>query len=254
MKQKCLAKRCALFNFARKGEKRESWVNVDDQIYFKMDKASDKIGKILADLEAIEVPDETEGDVENSEEALKNEKLDDIAEILPEIDTKKTVVEIPDEIDADAESLAMLDWIEAEKAGKMDVELGEKVMNSSYIKDILEQGMNKKLKSILKKTSKAEPKITESMLRYILYGEKDSDARSKVSFGINKVNTVEDNFEDEEEDDEEEELRRSLEAEEHEDAEEKEKEDVDLQEKFQQSRMQLMRMQRMRMKRMRFHG
>ena len=75
--------------------------------------------------------------------------------------------------------------------------------------------MNKKLKSILKKTSKREHKITESMLRYILYGEKDSKAISKVTFGSSQLNIVEGNVEEEE--DEEEELRRSLEAEEHED-------------------------------------
>ena len=193
----------------------------DDQIYFQMEnqpeaklgteletsKVSDKIREILMDLEAIEVLEEPEEGVETSK--------DEIAETLPEIDTKNTVVEIPDEIDADPESLAMLDWIEAEKAGKMDLELREKVVKSSYVKDILQHGMNKKLKSILKKTSKAEPEITESMLRYILYGEKDAATGSKVTFGINKLNIVEDNFDEEEEDDEEE-LRRSLEAEEYE--------------------------------------
>merc|ERR1719430_223414 len=64
MKQKCLAKRCAA-QFKPPANKEESWVNVDDQIYFKMvnqpemedGKASKKIGKTLADLEAIEVPD-----------------------------------------------------------------------------------------------------------------------------------------------------------------------------------------------------
>ena len=64
MKQKCLAKRCAA-QFKPPANKVESWVNVDDQIYFKMvnqpemedGKASKKIGETLADLEAIEVPD-----------------------------------------------------------------------------------------------------------------------------------------------------------------------------------------------------
>ena len=136
--------------------------------------------------------------------------MDDLAEKLPEIETKKAVVEIPDEIDADDESLAMLDWIEAEKAGKME-ELGENVVKSKYV---LEHGIDKKLKSILKKTSKAEPKITESMLRYILYGKKDPNA-----IGIDEENIAEDeNSIDEEEDEDEEELRRSLEAEEYEDA------------------------------------
>ena len=53
-------------------------------------KASDKIVEILADLEAIEVLEEPEEGVETSK--------DEIAEFLPEIDTKNTVVEIPDEI------------------------------------------------------------------------------------------------------------------------------------------------------------
>ena len=199
----------------------ESWVNVDEQIYFKMEaqpetgleneKASEKIVEILADLEKIEVLEDIGEGADNSIDAL-----DDLAEKLPEIETKKAVVEIPDEIDADDESLAMLDWIEAEKAGKME-ELGENVVKSKYV---LEHGIDKKLKSILKKTSKAEPKITESMLRYILYGEKDPNARSSVTFdGIDEENIAEDeNSIDEEEDEDEEELRRSLEAEECEDA------------------------------------
>ena len=258
IRQKCLAKRCEEFKSGKKvkEEKIEIWVNVDEQIYFKVEaqpevrletgleneKASDISVEIFVDLETIEeiggdvddlaetlpgiettnvaikIPDKIDADAESlamldrieTEKAGKMKAMDDIAETLPEIETKKAVVEIPDEIDADDESLAMLDWIEAEKAGKME-ELGENVVKSKYV---LEHGIDKKLKSILKKTSKAEPKITESMLRYILYGKKDPNA-----IGIDEENIAEDeNSIDEEEDEDEEELRRSLEAEEYEDA------------------------------------
>ena len=253
MRQKCRQRRCVLKNRVKKEKKSESWVNVDEEISFKVnnkaEKASDKIVDILADLEAIEVPEE------NADDANSKSNLDELAENLPEIQLKTSVVEIPDEIDADNESLAMLDWIEAEKAGKME-EKGEKIVASNYVKGILGSGKDTKLKGILKQTSKSETKITETMLRYILYGEKDVTFEMeevnnvKIKEGENKIvedvdeiistfkedknNFVEDEFckdefvnnfkedknnivEDVDEDDDEEELRRSLEAEELED-------------------------------------
>ena len=179
MRQKCRQRRCVLKNRVKKEKKSESWVNVDEEISFKVnnkaEKASDKIVDILADLEAIEVPEE------NADDANSKSNLDELAENLPEIQLKTSVVEIPDEIDADNESLAMLDWIEAEKAGKME-EKGEKIVASNYVKGILGNGKGTKLKGILKKTSKSEAKITETMLRYILYGEKNA------TFEMDEVN------------------------------------------------------------------
>ena len=236
-------------NRVKKEKKSESWVNVDAEISFKMynkaEKASEKIVDILADLEAIEVPEENADD--------SNSNCDELAESLPEIQVKTSVVEIPDEIDADNETLAMLDWIEAEKAGKME-EQGEKIVASNYVKGILGYGKDTKLKGILKKTSRSEAKITETMLRYILYGEKNetfemdevnntTEEENTIvkdvdeiicNFKEDKNNIVEDEFckdefvndskedenkivEDVGEDDDEEELRRSLEAEEFED-------------------------------------
>ena len=179
MRQKCRQRRCFLKNRVKKEKKSESWVDVDDEISFKVnnkaEKASDKIVDILADLEAIEVPEE------NADDANSKSNYDELAENLPEIQLKTSVVEIPDEIDADNESLAMLDWIEAEKAGKME-EKGEKIVASNYVKGILGSGKDTKLKGILKKTSKSEAKITETMLRYILYGEKNA------TFEMDEVN------------------------------------------------------------------
>ena len=246
MRQKCRQRRCVLKNRVIKEEKSESWVNVDAEISFKMnnraEKASDKIVEILADLEAIEVPEE------NADDTNSKTSVDELAESLPEIQVKTSVVEIPDEIDADNETLAMLDWIEAEKAGKME-EQGEKIVASNYVKGILGSGKDTKLKGILKKTSRSEAKITETMLRYILYGEKNetfemdevnntTEEENNIvkdvdeiiyNFKEDKNNFVEDEFindskedknkivEDVDEDDDEEELRRSLEAEEFED-------------------------------------
>ena len=238
-------------NRVKKEKKSESWVNVDEEISFKVnnkaEKASDKIVDILADLEAIEVPEE------NADDANSKSNLDELAENLPEIQLKTSVVEIPDEIDADNESLAMLDWIEAEKAGRME-EQGEKIVASNYVKGVLGIGNDTKLKGILKKTSKSETTITETMLRYILYGEKNetfemdevnntTEEENNIvkdvdeiicNFKEDKNNFVQDEFckdglvknskedknnivEDVDEDDDEEELRRSLEAEELED-------------------------------------
>ena len=181
MKQKCRQRRCFLKNRINNEKKSESWVNVDAEISFKMNnrakKASDKIVEILADLEAIEVPEE------NADDTNSKINIDELAESLSEIQVKTSVVEIPDEIDADNETLAMLDWIEAEKAGKME-EQGEKIVASNYVKGILGYGKDTKLKGILKKTSRSEAKITETMLRYILYGEKNN------TFEMDEVNNT----------------------------------------------------------------
>ena len=126
--------------------------------------------EVNLDDKEFEVPEEN---ADEADDTNSKTNVDDLAESLPQIQLKTSVVEIPDEIDVDNESLAMLDWIEAEKAGKME-EQGEKIVASNYVKGILGNGKDTKLKGILKKTSKSEAKITETMLRYILYGEKNA--------------------------------------------------------------------------------
>merc|ERR1711973_682812 len=111
---------------------------------------------------------------------------------------------------------------------------GEKIVASNYVKGILGFGKDTKLKGILKKTSRSEAKITETMLRYILYGEKNNtfemdevnNTTEEKNTIVKDVDEIICNFkedksnivEDVDEDDDEEELRRSLEAEEFEDS------------------------------------